>query len=396
MKVESKIYPALFFLLIISIWAFNEDKFITYPIKIAFILVYGWRWLRSARLKINHYQAWSIVMIILSAFSIMMAGSVSTAMHTFINMLQVCLIAFVGVHYIDSKDKINFIVKCIIIGGCIMGVRLVLTTPLHVWTSFDRLGEGIGYNPNDVGNKAAFSAIFSMALMRNTTGKKKTMLTIIFMLMSVLVLFSGSRKALLAVAFAVLLFYTIGLEKKRNLIFAIIGIGILFGIVYYLMMNNEALYATIGRRIESMIGVLRFGKSEKTSIDLREKYMDVAWRFVKQYPLTGIGLANFAVKSGFGVYCHCDYLEVLCGYGIIGAIVYYSPFFKVVLSTLFLKKKNQMDYTILIIILVLFLNFFTMVMYTSAYTQIILMICLAYQGLRNNENNVEENKESLT
>ena len=50
----------------------------------------------------------------------------------------------------------------------------------------------------------------------------------------------------------------------------------------------------------------------------REKYMDVAWRFVKQYPLTGIGLANFAVKSGFGVYCHCDYLEVLCGYGIIG------------------------------------------------------------------------------
>lgn len=382
----------MFFLLIVSIWAFNEEKYITYPIKIIFILILGLRWMLKAHLKINFYQAWCLVMIVFSGVATLIAPDLPVASHTFINVLQVFLIAFVGVSYLDDNEKIDFLMLCIIIGGCLLGIRLLATTPLSVWFSFERLGEAIGYNANDVGNKAAISAIIAIASLKEKKGKKQILLLVVFIMMTLLVLFSGSRKSLIAVAFAVLLFYTIGLEKKRNIIFALIGITIVFSVLYYLMMNNSVLYATIGRRIESMIGVVRFGQSEASSIDLRERYMQMAWNYFKQSPFSGIGLGNFAVKSGLGIYCHCDYLEVLCSYGLFGAFVYYLPIFKGVITSIGKKRKNQMDYTVLIIMLVLLLNFFTMVMYISAYTQILVMICLAYQKIDISVKNMENKK----
>ena len=234
-----KVYSIMIFLLIVSIWAFNEEKYITYPIKIAFILIFGLSWLLRMKSKINYYQAWCLIMIIFSGLAMLVAEDSSVALHTFINVFQVFLIAFTGVAYIDDNEKIDFLIVCIIIGGCILGVRLLMTTPLSAWLSFERLGKGIGYNSNDVGNKAAISAILSIAFMKEKEGKQRKLLLVCFCLMLVLVLFSGSRKSLIAVVVAVFLLYTIGLKKKRNIIFAIIGIAALFAVLYYFMISHE-------------------------------------------------------------------------------------------------------------------------------------------------------------
>lgn len=385
-KTLPSIYQILGLLLIVSIWAFNEEKYITYPIKIVFILVYGYYWLSTSRGTINKYQGWCLLMIIFSIMAVFYAQDTNVAVYTLINVLQVFLIAFVLSGYISKRDEVMKYLHYFLFGGVILMARLLVVTPLHVWVSFERLGEAIGYNANDVGNKAAIAAIIAICLFKNAKGKFKRYYGILFVLMSVLVLFSGSRKSLIAVAVAFFILYTIGLENKKNIFLSIVIIcGIMFG-VYQLILTNDVLYATMGRRIESMIAVFFHGASEASSIDLRKKYMALARDLVMQSPIFGIGLGNFQVLSGIGVYCHCDYLEVACSYGIPIAIAYYYPVITTLCRQLFFRKNDVMDYVFIIILLVLLINFFTMVMYISVYTQILICISISYWRIKTTEN----------
>lgn len=385
MRVRTKKFPSVYqilgFLLIISIWAFNEEKYMTYPIKILFILVYGFYWIKTSHLRINKYQGWCIIMCVSSLFATLVAEDFDEAKYTLINVIQCFLIAFTISAYLNKKDQVIRFLKYFSIGGLVLAVRLLAVTPISVWTSFNRLGEAIGYNANDVGNKAAIAAVIAICLFRNKSEKFRKFYAFLYVLLTAIVLFSGSRKALLAVVFATVLIYTIGLEKKRNIIFTIIGLIFIMYIGYQFIMTNPSLYQTIGRRIESMINVAFYGASEASSIDLREKYMALAWSYVRNNPIIGIGLGNFASESGLGIYCHCDYLEVMCSYGIPMAIVYYTPIVFLLLKVIRLRYKTTLDYSVLIIIVVFMVTFVTMVMYISAYTHIIIAIIYAYMRL---------------
>lgn len=382
MRVENKELPSIYeiigFLLIVSIWAFNEEKYITYPIKIVFILVYGYYWLRNLHDTINKYQGWCLLMCIASFFATFVAEDTSVAIHTFINVLQCFLIAFTLSAYLQEKGQVVQFLKYLAFGGLILFIRLLLVTPVSVWTSFSRLGAEIGYNANDVGNKAAIAAIVSICLFRNRAEAHRKFYALLYIFLTVIVLFSGSRKALLALIVATIMIYTVGLEKKQYLIFSVIGLIIVLYIGYQYIMTNSSLYQTIGRRIESMINVAFYGGSEASSIDLREKYMTLAWSFIKRSPIFGVGLGNFASMSGLGIYCHCDYLEVMCSYGIPIALLYYFPVVYLLLRGLTQKNKNTLDYSCIIICVVLIISFVTMVMYISAYTQMIVAIIFAY------------------
>ena len=165
-KKKISISNILLLLLLITIWAFNEDKIITYPTKIVFILVYGYKWIKGG-IIVTKYQAWCIVMIALSGVALIWAQNYEIAIHTFINVLQVFLIGFTLSASIETKDDVERLLQYIVIAGIVLSVRLVIKTPLSVWVSFQRLGQEIGYNSNDVGNKAAIASIIALCLYKN-------------------------------------------------------------------------------------------------------------------------------------------------------------------------------------------------------------------------------------
>lgn len=364
-------------LLIFSVWAFNETKIITYPIKIANILLLGYYSVSRGRTGAK-YQAWCILMIFITAIAMLVSPNFSSASYTFINMLQVFLIGFVTYGYLDDEKKIDFALETLIWGGILLTVRLVLVTPANVWLSWQRLGEAIGSNSNDVGNKAAISAIIALCMAKRSLGKKRISYFAAFGILFAIVLFSGSRKALIAVVAGVILLNTIGLQDKRKIIFSVVVVGVVLALGYHFMMTNDALYATIGRRIETMINVLFHGGSEKHSIDLRERYIQVALQLIKDNPITGIGLGAFSYVSGIGVYSHCDYTEVACSYGIIGAMIYYIPLLSMTFRYSMLRKKADKEYMFLIMQFVLLITYITMIMYTSAYVQVIIAIFISH------------------
>ena len=367
-------------LLIFSVWAFNETKIITYPIKIAYILLLGYYSVSRGRTGAK-YQAWCILMIFITAIAMLVSPNFSSASYTFINMLQVFLIGFVTYGYLDDEKKINFALEALIWGGILLTVRLVLVTPANVWLSWQRLGEAIGSNSNDVGNKAAISAIIALCMAKRSLGKKRISYFAAFGILFAIVLFSGSRKALIAVVAGIILLNTIGLQDKRKIIFSVVVVGVVLALGYHFMMTNDALYATIGRRIETMINVLFHGGSEKHSIDLREKYIHVAWQLIKQNPFFGVGLGAFQYVSGVGAYSHCDYTEVACSYGITGAVIYYMPLLSMTFKYFVLRRKSDKDYMFLIMQIVLLITYVTMIMYTSAYIQVIIALFVSHYQL---------------
>lgn len=371
------VYNLLVVLLIFSVWAFNETKIISYPVKVAYIAMLGYYSISRRRTGAK-YQGWCIAMTSISVIAMLVATDISSSFYTFINMLQVFLIGFVTYGYLDQENKIDFILKVLIWGGIILTIRLVLVTPIDVWLSWQRLGDAIGSNANDVGNKAAISAIVALCMAKRGQGKIIAAYFIAFGILAAIVLFSGSRKALIAVVIAIILLNTIGLQDKRKIVFAVFIVGILLALGYYFMMTNDILYATIGRRIETMIDVLFYGGSEKHSIDLREHYIQMAWQLIKQNPIFGVGLGAFPYVSGLGVYSHCDYTEVACSYGLFGAVIYYMPLFGMTFRYAMLRNKGDKEYMFLIMQLILLITYITMIMYTSAYVQVIIALFSAH------------------
>lgn len=374
------IYNVIIALLIFSIWAFNETKVITYPIKLAFILVFMY-YAFSKRNTGSGYQAWCLLMIAISMIAMLIAPNFSSSLYTFINMLQVLIIGFATYGYLDEDEKVDFVLEALIWGGLVLAFRLVLVTPVSVWLSWRRLGEEIGSNSNDVGNKAAISAIVAICMAKRYHGKKRVLHFVAFGILTTIVLFSGSRKALIAVVAGIILLNTVGLKDKRKIAFAVVIVGALLFVGYHFMMTNDVLYATIGRRIETMIDALFHGGSEKHSIDLRERYLQAAWELIKLHPITGIGLGAFSYVSGFEVYSHCDYTEVACSYGILGAAIYYLPIVVLTCKYASLKRKGDKENMFLIMQLVLLFTYITMVMYTSAYLQVIIAAFAAHYRL---------------
>ena len=324
-------------------------------------------------------QIWALVMIVISVFSCLIAGLNSSSLFTLLNVVQVFLIGFVTFGYLNSREKMLFFFASFVAGGLILTLRLLLTTPFSVFLSFERLGESIGYNANDVGDKAmiaALSCVFLIRLVKNNLARLSLLFA--FVILLAIVLFSGSRKDLLGLMLGVFIVYTFGLKKKRYLVISLVILFLLSFVLYRIMMTNESLYLTIGRRFETLIATLS-GGSEQGSIDIRKVYISRAWELIANSYFIGIGLGQFAVVSGYGVYCHCDYLEVMCSFGLIGFLVYYSPILISVLRIAFKKRKTALDHSVFSLAVVILFVLITMVMYTSAYSIIILSL-IAFQS----------------
>lgn len=370
-------FDVLMTLLIFSIWAFNETKVITYPVKIAYIIIFG-LYVVSKRRTGSVYQLWCLCMIAISVAAMLVAPDLSSSAYTFVNVLQVFLIGFVTYGYLDDESKVDILLKAFVLGGLLLLLRLLLATPADVWLSGDRVGPAIGYNANDVGNKAAISAIIALCLARQSKKGRKAAYFLAFGILTVLVLFSGSRKALLAVVAAIILLNTIGLKDKRKVILVVAVMGVLLALGYYFIMTNDVLYETIGRRVETMFDVLFHGGSEAKSIDLREKFISIAWQLIKQHPVFGIGLGAFHYVSGIGMYSHCDYTEVACSYGLIGALIYFVPQLVLTVRLAARKRRNDKDNLFLILLIILLITYITMVMYTSAYVQVLIAMAAVH------------------
>lgn len=218
---------------------------------------------------------------------------------------------------IDGNKKISLAFTIV---GILSAIYLFSTEGLNIIVGSTRIGESLSGNVNTAGFNFGLISFF---IMWGYCKNKKVSNVLLFLIFAFLMLITGSKKTLIIlIADLVLLFYY---ERNRlsgwlKIIFIVVG-GI------YLIFNVPYLYNIIGYRIDSMISTLMYGSNSAIysySTDVRDEMIFAAFKLFQQHPIFGGGWNYFYSQTNYGFYSHCNYTEMLCTFGIMGTIIYYS------------------------------------------------------------------------
>lgn len=220
---------------------------------------------------------------------------------------------------LQNNDKLLF--RSFSTAGIISILCLVVLEKDNILMGTNRIGDSLSGNVNTVGYNFG---IISTVIMWSYCKEKKNYKVFLFVLFSIFMLLTGSKKTLviLVIDILILFFY----ERKqlsgwlKIIMMVIVGIYIIFNVPYF--------YDIIGLRIEGMINTLLFGKASKFysySTDVRDEMILEAFHLFLNKPIFGGGWNYFYSKTIYVYeYSHCNYTEMLCSFGLIGTILYYS------------------------------------------------------------------------
>lgn len=233
-------------------------------------------------------------------------------------------------------------------------ISLVIVTPVSSWGT-ERIGDNIGVNANTLGLNAAYSIMYVFYFSKSKNNNKILFFIIPLML---LVLLSGSRKAIFVAMAGLGLFYYIT-STQKNKIRTIITILVGCFILYYIIMHNEILYNILGKRIEAMN---RDSGIVDGSYNKREFFRQYAMGMFKEKKLLGWGAEGFRMEMQRinypkVAYSHCNYTELLANFGIVGFILYYGPIVSLTIKYIS-NIKTRKDNLHIVFLAIMIMSFF--------------------------------------
>lgn len=203
------------------------------------------------------------------------------------------------------------------------------------------------------------------------------------------ILTSGTRKVLLFIPLTLLGWFYYS-RYHRNLYkllkySTVTLISIALG--YFIVLNNNLLYESIGYRVQNVVEYLFVSKNLATidgSMNMRFLLIDRAMEAFSQRPYFGWGLDNFSsvINSG-GYYTHNNFLEILVSGGVIGFILYYMKYIYVIFSLFSIRKhanmncKIQIDILLLLTFGITFLEYWQITYFTRKF-MIVWILILAF------------------
>ena len=303
------------------------------------------------KIKLQWCIVWSYLFILLNLVSLFWSSMEYDIFYNLIWILQAILIFSLTTINLNSKDDLEYIMKCFIIGNSVLAIRLIMVTPIQLWGTM-RIGSIVGYNPNVIGIQLIFGIISSMYFLITNKPRRKIILILINVLFFALILFSGSRKSLLALLIGFLVYFLIRNKENTKKIFIFLFLlPLIFAGIGYLIFKVDIFYNVIGNRLETLIDVLK-GEADNIRISMIKEGI----RLFINKPIFGNGIDAFTRLSGFETYSHNNYIEILVNYGLIGFIIYYSIYFYIIVKLLYkIKFKNSVFY-ISIVLILLFLD----------------------------------------
>lgn len=331
--------------------------------------------------KANEYIVWILAFLMYGFIGCFFAYSREYAFTYFITLCYVVICNVVLIWLIMSDRARIKIAICSIVWGATIKAAVCYISNGFLCFLESRSTEGT--SANTIGLYCAFAVVICWFILNSGF---KQLYGILFFLNLVFMLLSASRKAILFMAFPLMVMQIMKsknpLRVFRNVLIAII----LSGIALIIVFRVDFLYALIGDRIEGMIhGFLGSGEvdaSTKTRLELISDGM----KWFEANPIWGYGLSNFKAlcevyRQGKSVYyAHNNYVELLVNCGIVGTVLYYSLLFKILLKGLLLwQKLNSEQLMFFGMLIVMLICDYGMVTYFDVFSQ--LMYLLIYISL---------------
>lgn len=215
-----------------------------------------------------------------------------------------------------------------------------------------------GFMSGNVNTVAGCFGVLSMFLAFLYITRQKKGIFILWGLVSVASLLTGSKAA---VVFGIItLFYFMNAIDYKRRIKMMVVVLIIFAISLYTLFATKYLYELIGFRIQDMVHQLLGvgGGNYSHSTDVRRYMILEAFSFFCDHPIIGGGTNYFGLRTATKYpYSHSNVTEILCNMGVVGILLYYGPQLLILIKA-FKYKKNKKQYSSLIIYL-LFSRFIT-------------------------------------
>lgn len=232
-----------------------------------------------------------------------------------------------------------------------------------------RLGDYFD-NQNDVA--ACCLAGFSLSIYMLLFAKKLFKLVYILPVLSIFLvgLTTGSRTFLLASILIVLVF--LYFRMKNHKLFYILSLIVIFGLFFGFI--NLPFMATLKERLLKMIETF-FSSSNTidTSAVSRSIWLDYGVFLGSKNILFGLGYGGFSIFSGVGTFTHSNIVEVFCDFGLLGALLFYSPY--LVLICLQIKNKDRyLQLTLPLFVMYFAISFSMVFFYNKMYYVMIALL----------------------
>ena len=370
-----KIYKMSIFILIISFWGFMENNTL---LKVAQVIFFSSALLyilsdSAIRKKGLYYLIWGGIWLFFCSLSYVWSiNKSSTIMYT-ISVLQVILIGSILSITVSEEAMLNYIEKCIVIGGILLSIRLLSSTPISQWGQ-ERLGTSMGNNSNGIAILCLISQLFAINFfIREKDNKNKKIIYLVsIIILSLVIILTASKKAIILMVLGPLFMVTVYkdnfLIKIKTLIISITLVLILF----LLIRDIPVIYNLAASRMEGLINLFT-GNGTIDASTMERKYLATrAWEIFKENPIIGVGLNGFRYFTTVGRYAHCNYLELLADVGIIGTLIYYSIYLYSIKNILKKRKSiKRMNVYLVVFVIILALELAS-VTYLSEGIQLII------------------------
>ena len=378
---EDLLYLTGLFVMLISQYL-GILAFFKYPGSII-CFVYLFRYFNKQIDKI--YVRWIIILVSFYLLSVVWSINYKVSIYLFVvHLIPYFLLTFATMNYFDSYIKLKRILITVFICGLLLLVYLSANIDDFIIGS--RLGSSLNednpedhvWNANVIGMSLCFS-IYAGFLLYNSINKgffKKTFLIISIFVMMIASLLTGSRKVLLMLAIPI--FYFLYKNMRKYFLLGLVVSVVVLLSAYYLILNVEYLYSTIGSRTEDMIAIVT-GNTTGHEDNSRSYLAQYGFQWWQDNPILGIGINCYRELSnvtsmfrGKNFYAHNNYIELLVDVGVIGVVLYYRGYFYLLKESL--KNKSIAMSCVFILTIVIFALDIGNVSYYDMRVQLLLVI----------------------
>lgn len=272
-----------------------------------------------------------IIIIELIIFSIIYPGDISSYKKVFKILVLYGLINAISVmiHYAMGDSFLNIYGKILNADG------------LKTANNYVHLGHYFGFNflPADTAGSIVFSMaaiVFWIFFSRAERYRRKKIFSFSVVVLMIPLLLTGKKGILFlsiaAFALTILIMYASKKQWIKAIKFASIGILIIFVAYYYITTHQDV---ELFQRLNTFFTNFISGENYDSNRYLIWGYALDAWSKTKFF---GIGWKTFTSISmvifGSGHEVNCDYLQILCETGILGAVLTFIPVFVMLYRTI--------------------------------------------------------------
>ena len=351
-------------------------------------------------LKITLIEKWTLLFMCFSLISMFYSPEKSILNGTYYFLIVNVILVLLLSQYDFTMKTIEKISWTYALSSATLIIMLIATGNIVDSSAIGHLGYELFGNANILATMLMISMLYTMWLLvyANNSLSRKCILFIVLVLGYYGMFLTGGRKYIvIQVVFLYILFLfkqdRAGRQHFIKYTFIIVAVAVS---IYFLIMKIPMFYDIIGVRME---GLLAFVTGDVSSADsssiIRGRMIQIGLDKWMQSPIWGYGFDSFKyynqIVTGRFYYSHNNFVELLYNEGIIGFVLYYWYYIRVIMIAWKRKAVIPQKTRAFVIsaVLSMLVYEYGAINYTSTSTMILLCLISIMLGINDNSENIK-------